>query len=126
MNNPTFEQLLWEERVILAAIELVHAYGLHLPVPQWPACRKEAKREETELLTLAERAPMYTIFSDEARPSRERLIKIVLEWAMERKECVSTSMSFELCTFALRIAVDNYEREHPIPIRGQFDEQFRT
>lgn len=112
MNNPTFEQLLWEERVILAAFELVHAYGLRSPVSTWSQCRKSAKREETELLTLAERAPIYMVFTDEAESSRERLIKIVLEWAAERKAYVTPTLQFELSTFALRIAVDNYERDH--------------
>ena len=112
MNNPTFEQVLWEERVILSAIELVRAYGLRSPVSTWSQCRKSAKREETELLTLAERAPIYTILVDYYRPSRERLIKIALEWAAERKEYVTPTLQFELSTFALRIAVDNYERAH--------------
>ena len=36
MNNPTFEQVLWEESVILSAIEFVRAYGLRSPVSTYP------------------------------------------------------------------------------------------
>ena len=118
MNNPTFEQVLWEERVILSAIELVRAYDLRSPVSTWSQCRKSAKREETELLTLAERVPIYMIFTDEAKSSRERLIKIALEWATERKACMTPTLRFELSTFALRIAVDNYEHEQSHPNQG--------
>ena len=110
MSSPSFEQVLSEERIILAAIDLAHAYQPHVLHEEWIAQRNRKMVKHSEEILIATISQAKLAESQYlSGTSRETLIRAALIWAQALQRNSPVDFLTLLNRMALMLAVDFYE-----------------